>query len=96
MKLYDNALKSFEYNFFAYATLAIIGQSCLGSAAAMYILSHGTSPIQMIQLSLIVLICMSVNTSIFAQLSARIVFNLVIASVVSSVFFIIVNAIIIQ
>ena len=95
MKLYEKSLKSFEHNFFAYATLAIIGQSCLGSAAAMYILSYGTSPIQMIQLSLIVLICMSVNTSIFAQLSARVIFNLIIASVISSLFFIIVNTIII-
>jgi hypothetical protein len=94
MKLYENSLRRFEDNFFAYATLAIIGQSCLGSAAAMYILSHGTSTFQMVQLTLIVIICMSVNTSIFAQLSARVVFNLVIGSVLSSVFFIIVNTLI--
>ena len=94
MKLYDTSLESFEQNYFAYATLAIIGQSCLGSAAAMYTLSNGTGALQMIQLTLIVLISMSVNTSILAQIPHKTVFNLVILSVISSIFFIIVNTLI--
>lgn len=94
MKLYDNSLERFEENYFAYATLAIIGQSCLGSAAAMYTLSNGTNALQMTQLTLIVLISMSVNTSILAQIPHKTVFNLVILSVISSIFFIIVNTLI--
>lgn len=96
MELYQKTLENFKEGYFAYATLAIIGQSCLGSVAAMYVLSHGTSALQMIQLSLVVMICMSVNTSILAQLKPQTVFNLIILSAISSVFFILVNTLIIQ
>ena len=95
MGLYQKTLANFKEGFFAYATLAIIGQSCLGSVAAMYTLSNGTNMLQMVQLALIVLICMSVNTAILAQLTARTIFNLLIISVLSSIFFIIVNTLII-
>lgn len=94
MELYNKTFQNFQEGFFAYATLAIIGQSCLGSIAAMYTLSHGTSALQMIQLAIIVLICMSVNTGILAQLPPKTIFNLIITSVISSVFFIIVNTLI--
>lgn len=94
MELYQKSLSNFKEGYIAYSTLAVIGQSCLGSIAAMYILSNGTSPLQMIQLALIVIICMSVNTAILAQLSPKTVFNLIITTVLSSVFFIIVNTLI--
>lgn len=94
MEIYQKLLHNFEESYFASATLAIIGQSCLGSIAAMYTLSNGTSPLQIIQLAIIVLICMSVNTGILAQLPPKTVFNLLITSVISSVFFIIVNTLI--
>jgi hypothetical protein len=94
MEIYQKSLAHFKQSYFAFATLAIIGQSCLGSAAAMYILSNGTSVVQMIQLSVLVIICMSVNTSIYAQQTAKTVFNLLIASVTTSVLLIIVNTLI--
>lgn len=73
MEIYQKSLANFEKSYFAFATLSIIGQSCLGSIAAMYTLYNGTSPFQMIQLAIIVTICMSVNTGILAQLSSKMV-----------------------
>lgn len=94
MEIYQKSFENFKESYIAFTTLAVIGQSCLGSIGAMYILSNGTSPFQMVQLALIVIICMSVNTSILAQLSPKTVFNLIITSVISSIFFIIVNTLI--
>ncbi len=75
------------------AAMAVIGQSCLGGGAAMYVLSNGTSIFQMIQLAIIVLACIFVNTSILAQMKHKVVFNLLILSAVLSVFFILLNTI---
>lgn len=73
------------------AAMAVIGQSCLGGAAAMYVLANGTSILQMTQLAIIVLACIFVNTSILAQMKHKIVFNLLILSAVLSVSLIILN-----
>ena len=91
MTLYKKTFENFEKSFIGFTTLAVIGQSCLGAAAAMFILSNGTSILQMVQLSIIVLICMLVNTSILAQMSHKLVFNLIITSVLSSAFLIFLN-----
>ncbi len=91
MTLYKEAFENFNKNYIGFAAIAIIGQSCLGSIAAMCILSNGTSLTQMIQLGIIVLICMFVNTSILAQMTPKLVFNLIITSSILSVFFIILN-----
>lgn len=94
MKLYQKSFANFQENYIAFTTLAVIGQSCLGSIAAMYTLSNGTGTLQMTQLTIIVMICMSVNTSILAQINHKTVFNLIILSVFNSIFFIIVNTLI--
>lgn len=73
------------------AAMAVIAQSCLGGAAAMYVLTNGTSIAQMIQLAIIVLACIFVNTSILAQMKHRVVFNLLILSTFLSVLFIFLN-----
>ena len=43
MTLYNTTFENFNKNYIGSATMAVISQSCLGAAAAMYILSHGTS-----------------------------------------------------
>lgn len=96
MSLYQKTLADFNNNFIGFATLIVIGQSCLGSAAAMNILRNGTSMLQMGQLVIIVLICMLVNTSILAQMKHKVIFNLTIISVISSIFFILMNTLIIR
>ena len=95
MTLYNKTLTDFNNNFIGFATLIIIGQSCLGSAAAMNILRNGTSLVQMFQLGIIVLICMLVNTSILAQMKHKVIFNLTILSVILSISLIFINKIII-
>ena len=96
MSLYQKTLADFNNNFIAFSTLIVIGQSCLGSAAAMNILRNGTSLIQMFQLGVIVLICMLVNCAILAQMKHKVIFNLTILSVISSISFIIINTLIIR
>ena len=96
MSLYQKTLADFNNNFIGFATLIVIGQSCLGSAAAMNVLKNGTSLIQMVQLGIIVLICMLVNTSILAQMKHKVIFNLTILSVISSITFIFINTLIIR
>lgn len=91
MSLYLQSLEGFKEKYLGFATLAIIGQSCLGSAAAMYILKNGTSAIQMFQLAIVVMICMSVNGAILSQQKVKVVFDLILTSVILSVFFIILN-----
>lgn len=95
MSLYLKTFQEFQKEYYAYATLAIIGQSCLGGAAAMYILQNGTSFIQMIQLTLVVLICSFVNGSILAQQKHKLIFNLILTSAVTSIIMIILNTLII-
>ncbi|OXB09103.1 hypothetical protein B0A81_08045 [Flavobacterium plurextorum] len=92
MTLYQTTFENFDKNFIGSATMAVIGQSCLGAAAAMFILVNGTSIPQMIQLAVIVLVCIFVNTSILAQMKHKLIFNLLIASAFFSVLFIILNS----
>ena len=91
MTIYNTAFKNFDKNYIGGATMAILGQSCLGAVAAMYILSNGTSLVQMVQLGAIVFASMFANCSILAQMSHKTVFNMNILSVVLSIIFIIVN-----
>ena len=92
MTLYQTTFENFDKNYIGSATMAVIGQSCLGAAAAMFILANGTSIPQMIQLAVIVLVCIFVNTSILAQMKHKLIFNLLIASAFFSVLFIILNS----
>ncbi|WP_026728649.1 hypothetical protein [Flavobacterium denitrificans] len=92
MTLYQSTFDIFNRNYMGSAAMAVIGQSCLGGAAAMYVLANGTSIPQMIQLGIIVLACVFANTSILAQMKHKTVFNFIILSGVLSVFFILLNS----
>ncbi len=91
MTLYQKTLEDFQKGYLGFATLAIIGQSCLGGAAAMYILQKGTSFFQMFQLALVVIACSFVNGAILSQQKPKLVFNLIWTSVFISCFAIILN-----
>lgn len=95
MTLYNSSFENFNKNYFGAVSLAIIVQSCLGGAAAMFVLSNGTSFMQMFQLTLIVMVCMIVNTSILAQIGHKIIFNSIITSVILSAVLIFINSFII-
>lgn len=91
MTVYQKTFQNFEEGYLGFTTLAIIGQSCLGGAAAMYILQNGISLLQMIQLALVVVASSFVNGAILSQQKHKLVFNLIIASVVISVLAILIN-----
>lgn len=92
MTLYNNTFVKFNQNFIGSATLSILVQSCLGGTAAMTVLANGTSLTQMIQLAVIVFICIIANTSILAQMTHKFIFNTIAMSILSSIFFIIINS----
>ena len=91
MVLYNKTFDSFQKNFIGFAALIVIGQSCLGSAAAMYVLENGKGALQMVQLGLVVTTCMLVNVSILSQLKPKFVFNFTIFSVLLSILLIAIN-----
>ncbi len=78
--MYSRLLKDFKEMYMAYIPLMIILSSCLGSVAAMYVLMQDRSVAQVIQLSLCVIICMAFNASILAQMKPKLIFNLLIFS----------------
>lgn len=95
MKLYQKTLEDFQESYVGFAALVVIGQSCLGSIAAMYTLQNGTSPFQMVQLAFIVLTCMFVNVSVLSQQTAKFVFNMTIFSALLSIAMIALNVLVI-
>tara|TARA_R110000868_G_scaffold60556_2_gene184806 strand:+ start:14017 stop:14301 length:285 start_codon:yes stop_codon:yes gene_type:complete len=86
MKIYANLLTEFKKNQLGYSAIAIIGQSCLGSVAAMLILkSEAQKVIVLLELFLVIIVCMFFNGAVLAQLKPKITFNLLLLSVVFSI-----------
>ena len=93
MTLYQKTLQDFKAGYMGFATLAIIGQSCFGSIAVMYILQNGTSLGQMLQLAAVVIVCMILNGSILSQQKPKLVFDLLLTSILVSFCMIVLNTI---
>tara|TARA_R100000935_G_scaffold3729_1_gene9302 strand:+ start:532 stop:813 length:282 start_codon:yes stop_codon:yes gene_type:complete len=91
MTIYNDLLSDFKELYLGYSALAIIVSSCLGSIAVMFILTHGNSIGQMIELSFVVIGCMAYNTAVLSQQKPKLVFNSLILSVAISLIFIIIN-----
>lgn len=91
MERYLKSLEVFEKDIRGYSTIGIIAQSCLGSAAAMFILINGVSPWQMFQLFLVTIACMGFNAAVLSQLKPKVVFNLFLSSWMISTIVIILN-----
>ena len=85
LELYTSLLEEFQRNRFGYATIGIIGQSCLGSAAAMFLLMSDLSDLpKMGLLFFVTIFCMAFNAAVLANLSHRLTFNTLIVSVLFS------------
>lgn len=83
--IYRNAFNEFKKKQLGYSTIAIIGQSCLGSAAAMVLLMGEMDMVlKMILLFFITIFCMAFNGAVLCQLKPSITFNLLILSVAFS------------
>lgn len=80
MSTYTSVFHQFEKGFFGSCAIGILVQSCIGGVAAMAILQHGNSVIQMIQLFLVVAACITFNGSILSLQKPKVVFNLFIGS----------------
>lgn len=83
--IYGQTLNEFKKRQLGYSTIAIIGQSCLGSAAAMVLLMGEMNMIlKMTLLFFVTIFCMAFNGAVLAQLKPLTTFNLLILSVVFS------------
>ncbi|HLT51940.1 MAG TPA: hypothetical protein VKZ93_08275 [Arenibacter sp.] len=86
MKIYDELLTEFKKGQTGYATIAIIGQSCIGSVAAMLVLKNEIPIfIKLTLLFLVTIFCMAYNGAVLANLKAKLTFNLLIISVIFSI-----------
>lgn len=90
MSAYQHLLQNYTRGFLGFSTLGVMVQSCIGGLAAMTILMNGNSLLQMTQLFVAVVLCVSYNGALLSQLSPKITFNLFWASVtINSVLFVI-------
>lgn len=92
MSIYQQGFEEFKENYMMYIPLSIIFQSCLGSVSVMYILMRmDESFFSFLQLFLCVASCMLYNASIMAQLNVKIVYKLLLISVLLNTLFILIN-----
>jgi hypothetical protein len=92
LNLYNGLQTEFKRQQTGYSAIAIIGQSCIGSAAVMLFFMHEMpTAVKMTFVFLIVIFCMSYNAAVLAQLKSKTTFNLLILSVVLSSIIIIAN-----
>lgn len=87
--IYSKLFREYKRGQMGYAAIAIIGESCLGSAAAMVLLMGGLEMVlKMILLFLVTIFCMAYNGAVLAQLKPLSTFNLLIISLVFNTFII--------
>ncbi|WP_148261518.1 hypothetical protein [Flagellimonas ruestringensis] len=92
--IYGLMFDEFKKRQLGYSTIAIIAQSCLGSAAAMALLMGEMDMVlKMILLFFVTIFCMAFNGAVLAQLKPVVTFNLLILSVVFSTLIIIAHII---
>ena len=82
MITYQKIYSQFESVFFASCTIGILVSSCIGGITAMAVLQNGTNPLQIFELALVVAFAMAFNGSVLSQQKPKIVFNLLILSLV--------------
>jgi len=89
---HKNLVAEYKKGHLGYASIAIIGQSCLGAIAAMYILKTDHSDIWgLFQLFLVTAGCMAFNGDVLTHQKAQFTINLLIISLALSIALIILN-----
>ncbi|MFD2099121.1 hypothetical protein [Flagellimonas iocasae] len=90
--IHKQLFTEFKKGQMGYSTIAIIGQSCLGSAAAMVLLmGEMNTLLKMALLFFVTIFCMAFNGAVLAQLRPLTTFNLLILSVVFNTLIILVH-----
>lgn len=88
--IYYTLLNAYKENETGYGAIAIIGQSCLGSAAVMLLLMNDMEmALKMIFVFMVTICCMGFNASILAQLRSEKALNMLLLSVALSTLIII-------
>ncbi|CAM3538312.1 hypothetical protein [Zobellia roscoffensis] len=91
-RIYCNILTEFKSGQTGYATIAIIAQSCIGSAAAMVLLMSNIHDFsKMTLLFFVTILCMGYNAAVLAQLKSKTTFNMLLVSLLFSSSIIITN-----
>lgn len=93
MTLYTKGFEDFKEHLTLYVPLSIIFQSCLGSIAAMFILMNSTKTFRFLDLILVVSFAMIYNGSLYALMKPKVIYNLLIATIVVHATFLILNLI---
>lgn len=91
MNTYQKIYNRFEMGFIASCKLGILLSSCIGGAATMTILQNGTSPLQIFELFIVIAGAMTFNGAVLSQQKHKVIFNLLILSVLASSILIIIN-----
>lgn len=91
MTLYNRLNADFTENFIGNTALAMIVSTCLGSIAVMFTLMNGHGLTQMAMVFTTVVVCSLHNASILTLQKPRMVFNLLILSVVVNALLIFMN-----
>ncbi len=92
-KIYKNLMNEYSSGIFGYATIGILGQSCIGSIAVMFLLMNNNladTP-KMIELFLVTILCMGFNGAVLSQQTGKTQFNILAVSVLTSILVIIFN-----
>lgn len=85
LKWYNELLTEFKKQQTGYSAIAIIGQSCLGSAAVMFTLMNEIPMfLKMTLVFSITILCMGFNAAVLAQMKPKTTFNLLCTSLVFS------------
>ena len=83
--IYNKMLNEYKRMQTGYSAIAVIGQSCLGSAAVMMLLMNDFTMVsKMVLLFFVTIFCMFFNGSILALLKPKMQLNLLMISVVFS------------
>jgi len=92
MSIYNKLFLDFKTSYMLMIPLSIILQSCIGSIAIMYVLLD-KGPFIILEMAISVSICMIYNAAILAQLKPKLVFNLLLLSVIINVLLLIIKTI---
>lgn len=76
---------------FASVSMSVLVSSCVGGIAAMAVLMNGTSPVQMIQLFLVVVGAIGFNGTILSQQTPRVIYNFLIGSLTMNILIAVIN-----
>lgn len=91
MSLYQKGFEDFKEHLTLYVPLTIIFQSCLGGIASMFILMNSYPNFHFLDLTLVVSFAMAYNGALYAQLKPKVLYNLLIATILVHTIFLILN-----